>query len=170
MKTLSLLRHAHAEASKLSEEDIDRPLSARGEREARSIAERFESASAARLLCLCSAAKRAVETLNVLREAEHWPGDAEIEVEGELYLASSATLQERLSWIDDEVLEVLVIAHNPGIGLLALEMAGSGETAKREQLASGYPPAALAVLQLDTGSWEGVQPAGGKLVDLIFAG
>ena len=170
MKTLFLLRHADASARTSEQDDIDRRLSARGRSEAAGLPARFARHAAQPALCICSSAHRAVETLDALRASPSWPRTARVEFDPELYLASTESLLDRLPWIEDEVGCVLLVAHNPGIGLLAHKLAERGDAAALEQLRDGFPPAALAVLELDVVRWGEVGTPSARLIDMSIPG
>ena len=165
MKTLFLLRHADASARIPEQDDIDRHLSERGRSEAAGLPVRFSQHAAPPTLVICSSAQRAVQTLDALRASPSWPGTAQVEIEPSLYLAGTEALHERLSWIEDEADRVLLVAHNPGIALLALNLAESRDTAASVRLRDGFPPAALAVLEFDIERWMDVETRTGRLID-----
>jgi len=166
LKTLFLLRHAHAGEQTAEQSDIDRRLSGRGRGEAAGLPARFARYSAAPTVCICSAAQRAVETLNGLRDSPNWPSDAKVEIDAALYLASAETLLERLSWVEALVDRVLIVAHNPGIGRLTHELAKTGEAAALDQLNRSFAPAAIAVLEFDVEQWSHIGTPPGRLIDL----
>ncbi len=166
MKTLFLLRHADASAQTTEQDDIDRCLSARGCDEAAGLSARFDRLTNRPTVCICSEATRAVETLDGLRASPNWARDAKVEIDAALYLASTETLLERLSWVEDEVDRVLVVAHNPGIGQLLHALAKSGDTAMMERLHRGFAPAALAVLEFDVEQWSQIGTQPGRLIDM----
>ena len=56
----------------------------------------------------------------------------------------------------------LLIGHNPGIGDLAVMLAGHGDSAARAAMADKFPTAALARLAFD-GPWSAVEPGAATL-------
>ncbi len=165
MKTIFLLRHADASAQTSEQDDIDRRLSSRGYSEAAGLPARFARHAAQPSLCICSSAQRAVETLDGLRTSPIWSRTTVVEIDSALYLAGHEALQERLALVEDEVDRVLLVAHNPGIARLALELAKTGDSAALERLRAGFSPAALAVLELDVERWGDIEPPG-RLIDM----
>ena len=98
---------------------------------------------------LCSSARRTLETLEALRPAL---GDAvEVSIEPELYGADASEILQRLRTVDPQISEVLVIAHNPGLQDLSVELSGN-EDAVLNQLRTKFPTGALATFDLDV-SW-----------------
>ena len=108
MKTLTLVRHAHAEGG-IKTADLDRALSGRGHDEAHSQSDLFPLHDNAVLLI--SPARRTMET------AEHWlkkQPPRKSETVKDLYNADCETI---LAVIQDhgDCEHVVVFAHNPGI-------------------------------------------------------
>ena len=163
MKNLILVRHADALQTSAGGEDHDRVLSAAGRRQARSLRRWLEAAPAPEII-LCSSAERAVQTLRGFQAEGASTTRASVQIDDSLYLASAERIRERLDWIDDSVETALVVAHNPGIGLFAHELAARGDEDHRERLARGFPPAGVAVLRCDGSRWLGLRP--GTLVSV----
>ena len=124
MGTLHLLRHAKSSWDDAAVPDHDRPLAPRGVRAARRIAAHLPSAGVHPAMVLCSSARRARQTLEALRPA--LGETAEVSIEPELYGADASDLLERLRRVDPRIAEVLVVAHNPGLQDLTIELSGGG--------------------------------------------
>ena len=56
---------------------------------------------------------------------------------------------ERLRGVPDEVDAVLAIAHNPGIGDIAVGLAGTGDADTLERVQAKYPTGGRATLMFD---------------------
>jgi phosphohistidine phosphatase len=146
-KRLFLLRHAKSSWNDPSLADYDRPLTPRGRKAAKRIGAYLRREQVRVTLVLCSSARRARETLDLVAQ----PG--EIQIERELYGASADELLERLRRVSDEVDAVMLIGHQPAIGELAVRLVGGGsELAERK-----FPTAALATLTF-TGPWRTLEP------------
>jgi phosphohistidine phosphatase len=154
MKRLSILRHAKSSWKDVADEDHDRPLAGRGQRDIPVIAGQLAKLAPPPDLVLCSTARRARDTaVAVLAAADC---DAEVRMQRRLYLASPATWRAALAELPSEVGHALVVGHNPGLEELLAELAG-----EREEL----PTAAMARVELAIESWsELVQGARGELV------
>jgi phosphohistidine phosphatase len=156
MHRLILMRHANAAPG--PGRDRDRPLSAVG----RIDAARMGRALAARGLrpdrALVSAATRTRETWDLLHDAL---GDVEVHHEAALYNAGADVLRRFVETAEDEVGCLMVVAHNPGIHLLALDYLAesAASPAILDRLAGGFEPGAVAVFTVDPAgrcTWEGL--------------
>lgn len=146
-KHLLLLRHAKSSWDDPSLADEDRPLAPRGRKAARRLRTHLRREQVPVGLVLCSSAKRAHETLDLVAP----PG--EILIEHELYRATAAELLERLRRVPDEVDAVMLIGHEPAIRDLAVGLVGrESELADRK-----FPTAGLATL-IFTGPWSTLAP------------
>jgi phosphohistidine phosphatase len=163
MKQLFLLRHAKSSWDDPTLADHDRPLSARGRRAAKLMAEHLRREGIAPELVLCSPSRRTRQTLTRIAPAGLGE-NVDVQIDSELYTASAAKLLEVLHEVPDEVESVMLIGHNPGIQDLALSLARGGSEVVRVR--SKFPTAALATLELD-GSWRELVPGGAELVSLV---
>ena len=107
---------------------------------------------------LCSSARRTRETLERVRPAL---GRAEVQIEGELYGASSDDLLRRLREVPGEVESVMLVGHQPAIQELALRLATDGP--ELEQVRAKFPTAALATLSF-AGEWSELGDRSAELV------
>ena len=169
MKTLCLLRHGQA-GRRIDLQDYDRPLTAGGVEAAGRIAGMLRSAGLLPDLVLCSGAKRARQTWQVMDgqlTAEEADG-LTLDLREDLYLASETRLLIALRKLPEAASSVLVIGHNPGLHRLVRELAGADSRAEAlGQLGRDFPPAGLAVLTYDAASWAELAPAGARLIDFI---
>jgi len=149
MRTLFLLRHAKSSWSDPTLPDRERPLAPRGRRDAQRVGEHLVRLAIVPDLVLCSSARRAGETLELVQTAL-WPTTSVL-LEPQLYAASADHLLDRLRVVPDGVASVLVIGHNPGLQDLALRLASAG--ADLERLEAKFPTAALATLALPKATW-----------------
>jgi phosphohistidine phosphatase len=153
VRHLLLLRHAKSSWDEPGLADHDRPLAPRGRRAAQLIAGHLREEELAPRLVLCSTARRALETLELIRPA--LGDDAEVRAERELYAASAGDLLERVRALPGSVPSAMLIGHNTAIADLALSLAGSGPDLA--ELERKFPTAALATLAFDTG-WPELGP------------
>jgi phosphohistidine phosphatase len=162
MKRLYLLRHAKSSWKDTSLPDHDRPLAGRGRRAAKAIARHLREQDLEPQLVLCSTARRARETLDRIQPAL---GGPTAELEHDLYAASADALLERLRRVPDTVASVMLIGHNPGLQELALDLAGSPHTVS--ELATKFPTAALATLEIPASSWQELDHKTGEIVAFV---
>jgi phosphohistidine phosphatase len=156
LNRLLLLRHAKSSWDDPTLADHDRPLAPRGRTAARRIGKHLRREGVRVSLVLCSSARRARETLDLVGP------EGAIEIEPELYGASAEQLLARLQRVSDEVDSVMLIGHNPGIGDLAAALAG-----RPDDLAVGkFPTGALATLTA-AGPWRALNPGCAELKALV---
>lgn len=112
-------------------------------------------------LALCSSAARTRETWKLaVHEFSQRPRTV---YEERLYEASLGDLIALFNETPDEVRNLLVIGHNPGMHGAADALSGSaeGDTLAR-MTRDGFPTAAYAVVEFP-GSWKSVEHGAGKL-------
>jgi phosphohistidine phosphatase len=143
VQALYLLRHAKSSWDDPTLADHQRPLAARGRRDAKRIAKHLRGLAVQPELVLCSPATRTQETLDLLRPAV---AASTVMLEEGLYAASSEELLARIRLVPDSVSSVMLIGHNPGLHELAVTLASAGD--QLERLEAKFPTAALATLSL----------------------
>ena len=161
MKTLVLLRHAKSAWDNADLPDIDRPLSPRGQKAAPAMGERLKKAGYRPDLVLCSTAKRARETLDLI--AASLPKKVKIQHLKELYMAVPREMLNVVVKVADGAETVMLIGHNPGIGSLAGWLAGEGDSQALAKIRRKFPTAAAAVITFDVPRWSEVAGEGGVL-------
>jgi phosphohistidine phosphatase len=161
MRSIYLLRHAKS-SWKTGVPDHERPLARRGWRAAKAIRRHLQEEGIEPELVLCSTARRAVETLERIEPAL---GTSDVRIQRDLYGASSEALLDRLRSAPDDVGSVMLIGHNPGLQLLALELAPPA--AERNELEEKFPTAALVTLAFPGPSWRLLEPGTAELVSVV---
>ena len=114
MKTLTILRHAKSSWKNSGLSDHDRPLNARGERDAPIMAERIQQAGIRPSLILSSPAVRAWATAKVLAQEISYPNEF-LQRHERLYHAGVRRIVEVLSEQDVGFNSILIVGHNPGL-------------------------------------------------------
>lgn len=160
-KRILLLRHAKADPGASGEADIDRALTTRGQAAAPVMGDYMGSAGWIPERVLCSAARRARETLEALWQG--WPGQPPVQVENALYGASPDDLLARLRRLPEEEDSVLLVGHNPAVQQLALDLAGGGDPEPYSAMRAKFPTAALAVLEAELAAWDDLGPGAADL-------
>ncbi|KQX13439.1 phosphohistidine phosphatase [Streptomyces sp. Root431] len=160
-RRIVLLRHAKADWS--DESDHERPLAERGRKDAPVAGRRLAGTGIGFDLALCSTAVRTRETWKLaVHELSQRPRTV---YEDRLYEASLGELIALLNEVSDEVSDLLVIGHNPGMHALADALAGESDGDLLPRMnRSGFPTSAYAVLAFN-GSWKSVEHGVGRLVD-----
>ena len=156
MKTLLLLRHAKSDWDDPSLPDFDRPLAARGERDAPEIGKALRKRGPLPDLVISSPAARAKATVKAAVKAAKMK--LEIQYEEAVYGASSAELVNLIRRLPDASSCAMLVGHNPGFEDLLGRLSSSHER---------MPTAALACLEFQVTSWSKVGENEGKLVWLL---
>ncbi len=120
MHMLHLLRHAKS-SWKEDVEDHQRRLNKRGRNTALVIGQHLPRAIGILDLALCSTAARARETLDLALAGYRPPPPCVFD--DALYLADCAKLFDRLCLLSEDLVNVLVLGHNPGLHEFSLALA-----------------------------------------------
>ncbi|MEO1252939.1 MAG: histidine phosphatase family protein, partial [Pseudomonadota bacterium] len=123
-KRLILLRHAKSSWADRTQSDFDRPLNDRGRRDAPAMGRFIIDNALAPEIIFCSPSKRTLETLALLQETIG--DDAHVEFADGLYLAEAKTLLKIAQNAGSQYASAMIIAHNPGLEMLALKLADAG--------------------------------------------
>ena len=165
MKTLTLLRHAKSGWDDAVARDFDRPLNGKGKRAAVMVGRHMRSLGLDFDHVVASPAVRVTETLDEIIAgygrtlAPVW--------DRRLYLASAATLLDVVHGLPDEVDHALLVAHNPGLEDLVLNLAPDVASPLRDAVEEKYPTASIAELEFDTDTWADVTAGGARLTRFI---
>ena len=152
MRTLLLLRHAKSSRSDRAIADLDRPLNARGRRDAPRVGRVIADLDPAPEFILCSPALRTRQTLTLAQESG--PLGAPTRFDEGVYEATPGRLLSLIHETPDDVGVLLIVGHNPGMAGLVGLLTGAAED---------MPTGALARLEFDTSRWAGVEPGEGGL-------
>jgi phosphohistidine phosphatase len=160
-RRIVLFRHAKADWPQVN--DHERPLAERGRMDAAVAGRKLVDSGIPFDLALCSTATRTRETWKLaVQEFPHRPKTV---YEERIYEASPGELIAVLNETADDVHNILLIGHNPGIQGLAEVLSGSAEPEPRERMTRrGFPAAAFAVLSF-TGPWKSLEPGVATLLD-----
>ncbi|MFF9042350.1 SixA phosphatase family protein [Streptomyces parvulus] len=160
-RRIVLFRHAKADWPQVT--DHERPLADRGRKDAAEAGRRLADTGLAFDQALCSTSTRTRETWKLaVQEFPHRPKTV---YEERIYEASPGELIALLNETPDDLRNVLVIGHNPGMEGLTEILSGSAEDEARARMGRrGFPTAAFAVLTF-TGSWKDVEPGAATLAD-----
>ena len=143
VKTLLVLRHAKSSWDDSSLDDHQRPLNARGERDAPRMGRLARKKRLDVELIISSDAIRAHLTALAVADAAGYRG--QILLDERLYHASATEILEVLSSVvDDNIATLMIVGHNPGLEDLVAQLTGEPE---------GLPTAALAQIALPIDRW-----------------
>jgi phosphohistidine phosphatase len=157
-RRLVLLRHAKSDWPE-DVSDHDRPLAARGRRDAPLVGRWLARSGYAPDTVVCSTANRARQTWELA--AAELPRPPDPRFEPRVYEATVLGLLMLVRELPDEVRTVAVVGHNPGLAELVVGLA-----APPPQPPASFPTAAVAVLGIP-GPWSLAGPGEARL--LAFA-
>jgi phosphohistidine phosphatase len=154
-RRLVLLRHAKSDWPE-DVRDRDRPLAARGRRDAPLAGRWLARNGHAPEAVICSTARRARETWDLAAAALAAPPP--VHHEPRVYEATVLGLLMLVREIPDEQSVVAIVGHNPGLAELAVGLA-----APPPHPPASFPTAAIAVLGLPC-TWADAGPGKAKLI------
>ena len=158
-RRVTLLRHAKSSHDDYSLTDHDRPLNARGERDAPIMGQRLMLKGGRPSLILTSTAVRARRTAKLIAREIGYPLEF-IQSERELYLADPGTILDVIAGQDTSFHDIVVCGHNPGMTELACMLS-------RTHI-DNVPTCGMVVLDTDIDSWDRLGQARCDLVDFDF--
>lgn len=159
MKTLLLMRHAKSDWDDQSLVDHERPLNARGEKDAPKMGKHLVELGLIPDLILCSTAVRAKMTAEAVAAETGYDSD-KIVFHSELYLPRVDTMLDLTEELPEEKNTVLIVSHNPGISQFLGRLAGNFLNVPE------MPTCAVARLELYTG-WDQSGPGAFMLKTIL---
>lgn len=142
MRRLLILRHASAAAQGEAPGDRERPLSARGRREAERLKAWFEANAPAVDAVICSPSRRTVETWEALAGALP---DVEIRFAERLYLGTPDDYLEEAGL--EDAASVMIVGHNPTCASIAAAITPADRHDGR------FAPATLCIANRQDDRW-----------------
>ncbi|MET8165546.1 histidine phosphatase family protein [Streptomyces sp. NPDC005329] len=160
-RRIVLLRHAKADWPQVT--DHERPLADRGRKDAAVAGRKLVDTGIPIDLAVCSTAARTRETWKLA--VQEFPQRPKTVYEERIYEASPGELIALLNETPDDVRDVVLIGHNPGIQGLAEILSGRSEGDAGERMGRrGFPAAAFAIVSFD-GPWKSLEPGVATLLD-----
>ncbi|MEW2373502.1 histidine phosphatase family protein [Streptomyces sp. NPDC006656] len=152
-RRIVLVRHSKSEWT--DTDDHERPLAERGRKDAPVAGRWLAGSGVTPDLAVVSTAARARETWKLL--GSELPARPRTVYEDRLYEASLGELIALTNETANDVNDLLLLGHNPGIHGLADALAGEAEGDLLPRMnRSGFPSSAIAVLTFQ-GSWKSVE-------------
>lgn len=155
MKTLILVRHAKSSWASPELSDFDRPLNARGEKSAAMMSDRLNELENLPQMIVCSTAKRAMQTADILRNNKHLER-ADLRLEDRIYEAGTTPLLQLATGFDDAHSSVMMIGHNPGFTHLLNNL--------QTRFIDNMPTCSIAEVALHIDHWADAARTTGALV------
>lgn len=122
MKTLTLVRHAHAHPSQIGEEDIDRHIDTQGIEQAHEIAIQLKNSIPPIEHVITSPAVRAQETAKLLCQTLEYTAD--LAQDKRIFINTLDELLRLVHELDDKYQHVMLVGHNPGFSQLGAYLSG----------------------------------------------
>jgi phosphohistidine phosphatase len=163
-RRLAVLRHAKS-AWPDDVADHERPLAARGRRDAPAAGRRLREMGCAPGLVVCSTARRTRQTWDLV--APELAASPPVVHDPRVYDATVPELLNVIREVPDRVETLLLIGHNPGAQELVLRLAGEAADDALQQARVKFPTAAIAVLTWQ-GTWAALAPGTARLTDFAI--
>jgi phosphohistidine phosphatase len=161
-RRLVILRHAKAEP--FAQTDLARQLTARGRASAHDVGRHLQEAGFVPDVALVSTAVRTRETWAEVAEG-CGASATEVRFEDALFSGSADAALDALRAAPEDASTVLYVGHNPTAEYFChLLDDGEGDPAAVSGLLHGFPPGALAVLEVSV-PWADLAPETGRVVD-----
>jgi phosphohistidine phosphatase len=154
MRRLTLVRHAKSDWSLPGQNDWDRPLNKRGQRDAPEMARRLRSRRLKPDLMLASPAVRAVTTASVMARELKVPA-ARVVQDERLYLATPADLLAVIHELGGEAKHLMVFGHNPGMTEFANRLSAGDQI-------DNLPTCGVFTALFDLSDWSALDWGGGE--------
>ncbi len=152
-KKIYILRHVKAEQTENETEDFSRKITKKGKVQAQKLAKYFAKKKIKPDLILCSPAKRARQTLEILSSVTK---KSQITFDEKIYEASPKNLLRVLQYIDNRYKSILLLGHNPAIMTLCAALANTGKSniIDLKKMLNKFPAGGAACFDTDITSWE----------------
>ena len=164
-RTLVLVRHGKSSWD-LDVDDHERPLSARGRRDAEAIGRWLSERSLHPDLVYCSTATRTKQTWECAIAGGASAG--EVQYRREIYQAWVPELLSLIRNVPDDIHTLLVIGHAPGIPDLVEHICVRTTSVDWAQMDSKFPTSALAVVNVP-GPWSELGKSRAELAGFVVA-
>jgi phosphohistidine phosphatase len=146
---LTLVRHAKTEPARHGQEDWDRALESRGQRDAPEMARRLKQHGPKPERILSSPAVRAITTATIMAR-ELGVSAQKVQQDERLYLASPKDTLAVIRELGERARHLMVVGHNPGITEFA-------DRISSERSVDNLPTCAVYSLQFEIAAWSELQ-------------
>lgn len=149
MLRLTLVRHAKTEPQHPGQEDWDRALEPRGQRDAPEMGRRLKNRDLIPDKILTSPAVRALTTATIMAR-EMGVSASKVTQDERLYLADVKSLLKVVKELGNTANHLMIFGHNPGISEFA-------DAVSSERSIDNMPTCAVYTLQFDIKNWSEVE-------------
>ena len=154
-KQILLVRHGKSDWGNSHLSDFDRPLNARGHRNASEMAARARSKDQVPQLLVSSPALRALTTARHFCEVWQMTAD-KIQTELSIYEANTKTLLSVVNDFDNKYDRIAMFGHNPGFTEFANYLSDAG--------IYNLPTCGTVLMEFDTDKWAEISNDSGRLI------
>lgn len=161
MRYVTAIRHAKAADPADYDDDFDRPLTERGQRDAAAVGRMLQALQPPIDWWIASSAARALETAQILHT--QCDDEGELHVVRDAYAAPSDTLLSLVRLAPADARHVAIVAHNPGMEELVAGLTAGD--ARHFNFRMGT--AAFAHIQVEITRWDQVRWGSGQLRYLV---
>jgi phosphohistidine phosphatase len=166
-RRLIVMRHAKAE--NFATTDHERTLTERGRADAEDAGARLRRLDLVPDYVIVSSAVRACQTWEAVSLTAGFV-DVPVVFEEAVFNGGPHVVMDALRVVPDSAETVLFLGHNPAASYLCHYIDdGAGDPEATTALLRGFPPAALAVLEMNV-PWSGLGPESGRVVDYFVGG
>jgi phosphohistidine phosphatase len=157
---LTLVRHAKTEPSRSGQEDWDRVLEPRGQRDAPEMARRLKEQGLKPERILSSPAVRAITTATIMAR-ELGVSAQKVQQDERLYGASPKALLAVIQELGEQTRHLMIVGHNPGITEFA-------DRISSERSIDNMPTCATYTLQFEIAAWSELEWSSGIDAELDY--
>jgi len=161
MKRLCIMRHAKSDWSDPTAPDSQRTLNERGRKSAAFLADLIVERGWTPERALCSTAVRARSTIEPL--ADKLGSGCVIDYRDDLYMAMPDGLLDIIKAQDDACSTLLIVAHNPGLEMLGVQLADDASAEAAAKMEDHFPTGTLVVFEFKTDTWGKISPGSGHV-------
>jgi phosphohistidine phosphatase len=157
---LTLIRHAKTEPARPGQEDWDRVLEPRGQRDAPEMARRLKQITPKVDRVLSSPAVRAITTATIMTR-ELGVSAQKVQQDERLYLASPKDMLAVIRELGERSRHLMVVGHNPGMTEFADKISS-------ERGIDNMPTCAIYTLQFEIAAWSELEWDSGVDAELDY--
>lgn len=157
---LTLLRHAKTEAQHSGQEDWDRVLEPRGQKDAPEMARRLRERKLKPDLVITSPAVRALTTAQIFARELHLSA-SKLQQDERLYLASPKVVKEVIRELGGKAAHLMIVGHNPGLTEFA-------DKVSAERDVDNMPTCAIYTLEFEIKDWSELEWESGVNVEFDY--
>jgi phosphohistidine phosphatase len=154
MKELCLVRHAKSSWKYPKLDDFERPLNKRGRKNAPFMGKILHKLGFSPDLIIASPASRAAMTARVFAFEIDYPLE-KIRYFGPIYESHEMDLIDVIRGLDDELIKVMLVGHNPALTFLANKISNYS--------ISNIPTSGVFCVTFNIASWSGIKNKSGEL-------